>query len=69
MGLVFSLAFRLREQELQNNFEIGASRWTTARLLAAELVLLAGVSTACVIAVLSGLEQFGAAIVRSLFVT
>ena len=67
--LVFSLSFRLREQELRSNFEIGASRGTTVRLLAAELVLLTGASAVCVMGVLFGLERFCSAIVRGLFVT
>ena len=67
--LVFSLSFRLREQELQTNFEIGASRGTTARLLAAELLLLGGASAVCIVGVLVVLDRFSAAIVRGLFVT
>jgi putative ABC transport system permease protein len=67
--LVFSLSFRLREQELRTNFEIGASRGTTARLLAAELLLLAGASTVCVVGMLLVLDRFSSAIVRGLFVT
>jgi len=67
--LVFSLSFRLREQELQTNFEIGASRGTTARLLAAELFLLGGVSAVCIVGVLVVLDRFSAVIVRGLFVT
>ena len=69
LALVFSLSFRLREQELRTNFEIGASRGTTARLLAAELLLLGGASAACVIGALFVLNRFSAAIVRGLFVT
>jgi putative ABC transport system permease protein len=67
--LVFALSFRLREQELRTNFEIGASRGTTGRLLAAELILLGGASAVCVVAVLFVLDRFSAAIVRGLFVT
>jgi putative ABC transport system permease protein len=67
--LVFSLSFRLREQELRTNFEIGASRGTTARLLAAELLLLAGASTVCVVGALLILDRFSSMIVRGLFVT
>jgi putative ABC transport system permease protein len=67
--LVFSLSFRLREQELQTNFEIGASRGTTARLLGAELVLLGSVSLVCVMGVLFVIDRFSATIVRGLFIT
>jgi putative ABC transport system permease protein len=69
LALVFALSFRLREQELQTNFEIGASRGTTARLLAAEILLLGGVGAVCVIGALVVLDRFSAAIVRGLFVT
>jgi putative ABC transport system permease protein len=69
LALVFALSFRLREQELQTNFEIGASRGTTARLLAAEILLLGGASAACVVGVLVVLDRFSAVIVRGLFVT
>ena len=67
--LVFSLSFRLRESELRTNYEIGASRGMTARLLGAELLLLAGVSAVCVVGVLFVLDRFSVAIVRGLFVT
>ncbi len=67
--LVFSLSFRLREPELRTNYEIGASRGTTARLLGAELLLLAGVSAVCVVGALFVLDRFSVAIVRGLFVT
>jgi putative ABC transport system permease protein len=68
LALVFALSFRLREQELRTNFEIGASRGTTARLLAAELLLLAMVSAICVAGVLLVLDRYSASIIRSLFV-
>ncbi|MBW2426637.1 MAG: ABC transporter permease [Deltaproteobacteria bacterium] len=67
--LVFMLAFRLRAPELRTNFEIGASRGTTARLLAAELVLLGGASVVGVALLLVVVDRFSPLIVRSLFVT
>ena len=54
---------------VRTNFEIGASRGMTARLLLAELLLLGAVSAACVGAVLIVLDRFGSALVRGLFVT
>jgi putative ABC transport system permease protein len=69
LGLVFTLSFRLRAQELRTHFEIGASRGTTARLLAAEVVLLGSASAVCVALVLAVLERFAPVLVRSLFVT
>ena len=68
LALVFALSFRLREQELRTNFEIGASRGTTARLLAAELLLLATTSAICVAGVLLVLDRYSGSIIRSLFV-
>jgi putative ABC transport system permease protein len=69
LTLVFALSFRLREQELKTNFEIGASRGTTARLLVAEILLLGGASAACVVGALFVLDRFSATIVRGLFVS
>ena len=46
IGLAFALSFRLRTREFQINFLLGCSRWTTARLVGAEI---------CLVAVMSGL--------------
>ena len=67
--LVFALSFRLREPELRSNFEIGASRGTTARLLTAELILLGAACAVCVAAALLVLDRFSPAIVRGIFMT
>jgi putative ABC transport system permease protein len=67
--LVFALSFRLREHELRTNFELGASRGTTARLLAAELILLGGASAICTAGALLMLDRWSPAIVRALLVT
>ena len=67
--LVFALSFRLREPELRTNFEIGASRGTTARLLTAELILLGAACAVCVAAALLVLDRFSPAIVRGIFIT
>ncbi len=67
--LVFALSFRLRAAELRTNFELGASRGTTARLLGAELVMLGVVAAVLVGLCLVVLERFIPLIVRSLFVT
>lgn len=69
LGLVFALSFRLRGPELRTNFELGASRGTTARLLAAELAILVAAGVLLVGAVLLALERFLPFIVRALFVT
>ena len=37
IGLAFALSFRLRTREFQTNFLLGCSRWTTARLVGADL--------------------------------
>lgn len=68
LGLVFSLSFRLRAQELRTNFELGASRGTTARLLAAELLLLAGASAIVVVVALALLDRAAPALVRNLLI-
>jgi putative ABC transport system permease protein len=69
LALVFALLFRLRDQEMRSNFELGASRGTTATLLFAELTLLAGVSALGVGAALLLLDRFLSTIVRSFFIT
>ena len=68
LALVFSLSFRLRERELSTNFELGASRSTTARLLTAELILLAGSSALIVGIALWLLDRYAPAIVRTLLI-
>ncbi len=52
--LVFTLSLRLREDELVTNRRMGAARFTTARLLAAELVLIL-VASAVITATLTGI--------------
>jgi putative ABC transport system permease protein len=69
LALVFALSFRLRAPELRTNFELGASRGTTARLLGAELVILVATAALLVGLALVILERFIPLIVRSLFVT
>ena len=69
LALVFALSFRLREQELRANFELGASRGTTARLLTAELGLLAVAGTLLVGLALVVLDYSLSSIVRTLFIT
>ena len=69
LALVFALSFRLREQEIQSNFELGASRGTAAMLLAAELILLAVACAACVGTLLLILERSLPAIVRAFFIS
>ena len=68
LALVFALSFQLRESELRANFEIGASRGMTARLLFAELILLGGATSICAAGLIMFLDRFSAAIVRGLVV-
>ncbi len=68
LALVFALSFRLREQELRSNFELGASRGTTVSLLSAELILLAAASLLLVVAALGVLDGSLPRIVRALFI-
>ena len=69
LAMVFALSFRLREEELRSNFELGASRGTTATLLGAELVLLAAASGLLVWIALATVDRASPSIVRMLFIT
>lgn len=66
--LVFALSFRLREPELSTNFALGASRSTTARMLGAELVVLAATSALIVGGMLLLVDHYVPSLVRSLFI-
>jgi putative ABC transport system permease protein len=68
LALVFALSFRLRDRELRGNFELGASRGTTAMLLGSELVLLGTASAAVVGIVLLILDRSLPTLVRTLFI-
>jgi putative ABC transport system permease protein len=43
--LVFALSLRIRREEMQTIFRIGCSRMTTARLLAAEILIIVTASS------------------------
>lgn len=66
LALVFALSLRLRQRELATNFRIGCSRATTVRLLAAEIVLIAGLSALLVAAVLAVVAHYDHLFVRYL---
>jgi putative ABC transport system permease protein len=64
LGLVFALSLRLRRREMQTIFLLGCSRWTAARLLAAEIALLACASGVACLALLIPLQTQAEEIAR-----
>jgi len=67
--MVFTLSFQLRQDELRTNFEMGASRGTAARLLLAEVILLATMTATLAAGSIMLLDRFSATIVRGLIVS
>ena len=51
--LVFALSLRLRQRELQTVFKLGAARGTVARLVLAEIVIIATVNAGLCAALLA----------------
>jgi putative ABC transport system permease protein len=66
--LVFSLSMRLRESEINVIFKLGCSRATIARLLGAEILIIALVSSAVCIVLLGFVVHYDQMLVRSLFI-
>jgi putative ABC transport system permease protein len=66
--LVFSLSMRLRESEINVIFKLGCSRATIARLLGAEILIIALVSSAVCAVLLGFVVHFDQMLVRSLFI-
>jgi putative ABC transport system permease protein len=66
--LVFALSIRLRQREIWTVFRLGGSRLTIARLLAAEIALIAAASAVlCGVAMLA-VNHYSANLVRVLFI-
>lgn len=66
--LVFALSIRLRQREIQTVFRIGGSRLTIARLLAAEIAIIALISgVLCAVALLL-VHHYSDELVRSLVI-
>ena len=66
--LVFSLSLRLREREIDVIFKIGCSRATIARLLGAEIFIVAVVSLAVCSGLVALILYYDQMLVRSLFI-
>jgi putative ABC transport system permease protein len=66
--LVFALSLRLRQRELQTIFKIGCRRMTVARLLGAEVVIVAAVSGAICLVLMIAVDQGAHGLVRMLFI-
>jgi putative ABC transport system permease protein len=66
--LVFALSIRLRQREIQTVFRIGGSRLTIARLLAAEIGLIALISAVFCAIVLLLVHHYSDELVRTLVI-
>jgi putative ABC transport system permease protein len=66
--LVFALSLRLRQRELQTIFKIGCRRMTVARLLGAEILIVAAVSGAICLVLTLAVGQSAHGLVRVLFI-
>ncbi len=66
--LVFSLSLRLRERELEIIFKLGCSRATIARLLGAEILIIALISTTVCAGLLALVVHYDQVLVRNLFI-
>jgi putative ABC transport system permease protein len=66
--LVFALSLRLRQREIQTIFKLGCSRMTIVKLIAAEIVIMVGVSGALCGMMLYTVDAFSSEIVRMLFI-
>jgi putative ABC transport system permease protein len=64
--LVFALSLRIRREELETIFRIGCSRMTTARLLAAEILIIVTVSAVLCAGLLWLIQLNSAALVQGL---
>jgi putative ABC transport system permease protein len=66
--LVFALSLRLRQRELQTIFKIGCRRMTVARLLGAEVFIVAAVSGVICLVLMLAVDQGAHGLVRMLFI-
>ncbi len=62
--LVLALSLRLRQRELDTLFRLGASRGTTARLIAAEVLIILLVSTVACVVLLSLTSLYAPELIR-----
>ena len=66
--LVFALSLKLRQREMDTNFRLGCSRATIARLMIAEVVIIATMSAILCTLLLLFVAHYAQPIVRTLFV-
>ena len=66
--LVFSLSLRLRQREIETIFKLGCSRMTIARLIAAEILIIIGISAIMCAAGVTTINWYANDIVRMLFI-
>ncbi len=65
--LVFALSLKLRQREMDTNFRLGCSRATIARLMIAEVVIIATMSAILCTLLLLFVAHYAQPIVRTLF--
>jgi len=68
MVLVFALSLRLRQREIQTIFKLGCSRMTIARLVAAEILMIAATSGLLCGAMMLLVNWYSNDLVRMLFI-
>ena len=66
--LVFALSLRLRQREIDTIFKLGCSRMTIARLLGAEVVIIAAFSSVLCLLILLVVSHYDQQLVRELFI-
>ncbi|MGD8291478.1 MAG: hypothetical protein PVF37_07225 [Desulfobacterales bacterium] len=66
--LVFALSLRLRQREIQTIFKIGCSRMTIARLIAAEIMIIAVSSAVLCSIMMVAVQSMSNELVRMLFI-
>jgi putative ABC transport system permease protein len=66
MILIFALSLRLRQREITTMFKLGCRRLTVARLLAAEIAIIVGMSGVLCLGCLLLIGRYNAALVRLL---
>jgi putative ABC transport system permease protein len=67
-GLVIALSLRLRATEMETMFRLGCSRTTIFSLQAAELVLVIGAASVCVVVLVLLAQSWGGQIIERLIV-
>ena len=66
--LVFALSFKLRQSEIQTIFKIGCSRMTIAKLIAAEIIIIAASSAVLCGFMMVAIQSISNDLVRMLFI-